>query len=74
VVTLKLPPLRERGDDIAVLAKFFLSKYAREFNAKAKGFTPSCTVAMREVRVAGQHSRARESTEEGGGAGRTSRC
>jgi transcriptional regulator with GAF, ATPase, and Fis domain len=48
VVTLKLPPLRERGDDIAVIAKFFLSKYAREFNAKAKGFTPSCTVAMKK--------------------------
>ncbi len=48
VVTLKLPPLRERGDDIVVLAKFFLSKYAREFNAKAKGFTPSCTVAMKK--------------------------
>ncbi len=48
VVTLKLPPLRERGDDIVVLAKFFITKYAREFNAKAKGFTPSCTVAMKK--------------------------
>jgi transcriptional regulator with GAF, ATPase, and Fis domain len=48
VVTLKLPPLRERGDDTVVLAKFFINKYAREFNAKAKGFTPSCTVAMKK--------------------------
>ena len=48
VVTLKLPPLRERGDDIVVLAKFFITRYAREFNAKAKGFTPSCTVAMKK--------------------------
>ncbi|MGQ0504230.1 MAG: sigma 54-interacting transcriptional regulator, partial [Myxococcaceae bacterium] len=31
VVTLKLPPLRERGDDLTVLAKFFLQKYAKEF-------------------------------------------
>ena len=48
VVTLKLPPLRERGDDIVVLAKFFLVKYAHEFNSKAKGFTPACTVAMKK--------------------------
>src|SRR6185369_3253520 len=27
VVTLKLPPLRERGEDLTVLAKFFLQKY-----------------------------------------------
>jgi len=48
VVTLKLPPLRERGEDVLVLGKFFLSKYSREFNSKARGFTPSATVAMRK--------------------------
>ena len=29
VVTLKLPPLRERGEDVVVLGKFFLQKYAQ---------------------------------------------
>jgi transcriptional regulator with PAS, ATPase and Fis domain len=48
VVTLKLPPLRDRGDDITVLAKFFLNRYSREFNSKAKGFTPASTVAMKK--------------------------
>jgi transcriptional regulator with GAF, ATPase, and Fis domain len=48
VVTLKLPPLRERGEDVVVLGKFFLSKYSREFNSKARGFTPSATVSMRK--------------------------
>jgi transcriptional regulator with GAF, ATPase, and Fis domain len=48
VVTLKLPPLRERGDDIAVLAKFFLTRYAKEFSSKARGFTPSAVVAMKK--------------------------
>jgi transcriptional regulator with GAF, ATPase, and Fis domain len=48
VVTLRLPPLRERGDDIVVLARFFLNKYAREFNSKARGFTPAGTVAMKK--------------------------
>jgi transcriptional regulator with GAF, ATPase, and Fis domain len=48
VVTLKLPALRERGEDVVVLAKYFLSRYAREFNAKAKGFAPNAIVAMKK--------------------------
>ena len=48
VVTLKLPPLRERGEDVVVLGRFFLQKYAREFNSKARGFTPSAAVSMRK--------------------------
>jgi transcriptional regulator with PAS, ATPase and Fis domain len=48
VVTLKLPPLRDRGDDITVLSRFFLTLYAREFNSKARGFTPAATVAMKK--------------------------
>ncbi|HYO67858.1 MAG TPA: sigma-54-dependent Fis family transcriptional regulator, partial [Archangium sp.] len=48
VVTLKLPPLRERGEDLFVLGKYFLQKYAKEFNSKAKGFSPSATVAMKK--------------------------
>ncbi len=48
VVTLKLPPLRERGEDLFVLGKYFLQKYAKEFNSKGKGFSPSATVAMKK--------------------------
>ncbi len=48
VVTLKMPPLRERGDDITVLGKFFLTRYAKEFDSKARGFTPSGMVAMKK--------------------------
>jgi transcriptional regulator with GAF, ATPase, and Fis domain len=48
VVTLKLPPLRERGEDVVVLGRFFLQKYSREFNSKARGFTPSAAVSMRK--------------------------
>ena len=46
VVNLHLPPLRERGDDVAILAKFLLSKYATEFGAPVKGFTPKALEAM----------------------------
>ncbi|ATB34191.1 sigma 54-interacting transcriptional regulator [Melittangium boletus] len=48
VVTLKLPPLHERGEDLFVLGKYFLQKYAKEFSTKVKGFSPSATVAMKK--------------------------
>ncbi|RYZ42002.1 MAG: GAF domain-containing protein [Myxococcaceae bacterium] len=48
VVTVKLPPLRERGEDVIVLGRFFLQKYSREFSAKARGFTPAAAVAMKK--------------------------
>jgi Nif-specific regulatory protein len=40
VFPLRLPPLRERRNDIPILARFFLRKYAREFGRPATGFTP----------------------------------
>ena len=48
VVNLHLPPLRERGDDVEVIAKFLLQKYAREYSAKVRGFTPGAIAAMRK--------------------------
>ncbi len=30
-ITIELPPLRERGNDILLLAEFFLAKYARKY-------------------------------------------
>ncbi len=46
-VEISLPPLRERGDDIHQLAKFFLNKYAEQYNSKAKGFTNEAVRALR---------------------------
>jgi len=48
VVNLHLPPLRERGDDVLVIAKFLLAKYGEEYGAKVKGFTPNALIAMRK--------------------------
>jgi DNA-binding NtrC family response regulator len=31
-IHIELPPLRERGDDIIVLAEFFLNKYVHRYN------------------------------------------
>ena len=48
MVNLHLPPLRERGDDVVLLAKVFLQKYAEEFDSKVKGFTPNALIAIRK--------------------------
>ncbi|GBD38404.1 Transcriptional regulatory protein ZraR [bacterium HR37] len=36
VIPIELPPLRERKEDIPLLAKFFLRKYAEKFNKPVK--------------------------------------
>jgi two-component system response regulator HydG len=40
VVTIKVPPLRERHDDIPLLADFFLKRFAEKNRRVIKGFTP----------------------------------
>ncbi|MCK5826337.1 MAG: sigma 54-interacting transcriptional regulator, partial [Desulfuromusa sp.] len=39
VITIELPPLRERGDDIELLANVFLRRFAQEFGQKIRGFS-----------------------------------
>jgi transcriptional regulator with GAF, ATPase, and Fis domain len=48
VVNLHLPPLRDRGEDVLVLARYLLSRYGREYDAKVKGFSPNASVAIRK--------------------------
>ncbi len=48
VVAIGLPPLRDRGDDLVVIARYFLQKYSKEFGVRVRGFTPSALVAMRK--------------------------
>ena len=40
VITLQVPPLRERQEDIALLALHFLTVFAEKNNKVIKGFTP----------------------------------
>ncbi len=40
VINIRIPPLRERKEDIPLLAMHFLQKYAREAKKEIKGFTP----------------------------------
>lgn len=40
VFIIDMPPLRERVEDIALLAQYFLQHFAKEDNKDIKGFTP----------------------------------
>jgi len=40
VVPIELPPLRDRGDDIVLLATHFLEHYAKKNRKTIRGFTP----------------------------------
>jgi transcriptional regulator with GAF, ATPase, and Fis domain len=53
VVNVHMPPLRERGEDILIIARYLLSKYATEFRKQVKGFSPNATVAMKKYRWPG---------------------
>jgi transcriptional regulator with GAF, ATPase, and Fis domain len=53
VVNVHLPPLRERGDDILVIARYLLARYAPEYGNRVKGFSPNAIVAMRKYRWPG---------------------
>jgi transcriptional regulator with GAF, ATPase, and Fis domain len=48
VINIHLPPLRERGDDVLVLAKYLLAKLGEEYGSKVKGFTPNALIAIRK--------------------------
>jgi DNA-binding NtrC family response regulator len=47
-VEIKLPPLRERPEDIALLASHFLSKYTARYGKHLQGFAPGATERMRQ--------------------------
>ncbi len=48
VVNIFLPPLRERGDDVLIIAKALLTKYAEELHSAVQGFTPQALAAIRK--------------------------
>jgi transcriptional regulator with PAS, ATPase and Fis domain len=48
VVNIHLPPLRDRGEDVMVIAKYLLHRYAQEFGAVVKGFSPNAAIAIRK--------------------------
>ncbi|HEX5169631.1 MAG TPA: sigma-54 dependent transcriptional regulator [Cyclobacteriaceae bacterium] len=48
IITIDLPPLRERRDDILQLIYFFLAKYVKELGKPSMKFTPKAIQALKE--------------------------
>lgn len=46
VVQLDVPPLRDRPDDVPVLAEHFLKRFARETGRKLRGFSPAAAAKL----------------------------
>jgi DNA-binding NtrC family response regulator len=47
-VEIELPPLRDRGDDVLLLARRFLDEYAAKYDASVEGFTEEARAALRD--------------------------
>ncbi len=60
VVRLRLPPLSERQEDIAPLARHFLQKSARELAVEPKVLSDAALKALCGVPLSGQRAAARE--------------
>jgi two-component system nitrogen regulation response regulator GlnG len=44
--TIQLPPLRERGEDVALLAHHYLRRFAREFGKPVSAIAPGATAVL----------------------------
>jgi two-component system NtrC family response regulator len=45
-VTVRIPPLRDRGGDVALLGNYFLNRFNQEYGRNIRGFTEAATTAM----------------------------
>ena len=53
VLTMELPPLRERGDDVVLLANHFLERLMHKYSLPVRRFTDSALQALRQYRWPG---------------------
>ena len=53
VIPVSIPPLRERSEDLPLIAEHFLAKYTREMNKSIGGFAPEALSALSAYRWPG---------------------
>jgi DNA-binding NtrC family response regulator len=47
VIPIQLPALRERAEDVPIIAEYFLAKYTREMGKSLDGFAPEAVALLR---------------------------
>jgi len=47
VIPIEVPPLRDRGEDILILVKYFLKKYSSTYSKKIREISPVALLALR---------------------------
>src|SRR5579859_5267840 len=65
VITVELPPLRQRKEDIPLLVEFFLKKYAEENGLQPRQFTPDAMRALVDYDWPGNVRELENSIERG---------
>ncbi len=65
VMRLHLPPLRERPDDVVVLAHHFLSRFAQRMGRPIQGFTPAAAALLHSHDWPGNVRELRNTIERG---------
>ncbi len=65
VVPIHIPPLRERGYDIIMLSRYFLSYFSNIYNKKLTSFTPECEKLLLDYMYPGNIRELRNLIEYG---------
>ena len=47
-ITLDIPPLRDREEDVLILAQYFLQQYASEYKRNVKSFSDDAVLALKQ--------------------------
>jgi transcriptional regulator with GAF, ATPase, and Fis domain len=63
VIEIRVPPLRERTEDVPILAEHFLKRFVRETGRKIRGFTPAAIKKMQEYHWPGNVRELRNMVE-----------
>ncbi|MCA9540038.1 MAG: sigma 54-interacting transcriptional regulator [Myxococcales bacterium] len=48
VVAIPLPPLRDRDEDVVLIARYLLDRIAREYGQQVRGLAPEAMIALRK--------------------------
>ena len=58
VIQIDLPPLRDRGDDVLLLADFYIAHFNQRLRKRVRGLTPEVEEIFRRLSLAGKCPRA----------------